>query len=73
MMRVFRVLLVGSNRDCVEVGPQPHRFVRRPPGKDPTSLVPLREAALLAFAQDSQLREYVPGASLTVLATHLSE
>lgn len=61
LMRVFRVLPVGSGADMEDLGLQAHGFVRLCPGKGPAGLVPLREAAALAFAQDSQLRDFAPG------------
>ena len=61
LMRVFRVLPVGSGADVEDLGLQAHGFARLRPGQAPAGLVPLREAAALAFAQDSQLRDFAPG------------
>ena len=60
-MRVFYVLPVGSGADVEDMGMQPHSFARLRPGQGPMGLVPLREAAALAFTQDSQLRDFAPG------------
>ena len=68
LMRVFRVLPVGSGADVEDLGLQAHGFARLRPGQGPAGLVPLREAAALAFAQDSQLRDFVPGGLWTCLS-----
>ncbi|KAK9824814.1 hypothetical protein WJX81_000970 [Elliptochloris bilobata] len=72
-MRVFQVLPVGSGRDVEELGLQAHSFVRHYPGQGPAGLVPLREAAALAIAQDSQLREYASALRLDTEAGSSSQ
>lgn len=62
MMRMYQALPVGSSRDVTESGLQPVDVVRYNRGEGPVRLVPLREAAALACAQDSQLRDYAAGA-----------
>ena len=69
LMRVFRVLPVGSGADVEDLGLQAHGFARLRPGQGPAGLVPLREAAALAFAQDSQLRDFAPGGLWTRFVT----
>ncbi len=61
MMRMFQVLPVGSGNDVREVGLQPVDLVPYGRGEGPMRLVPLREVAAAACAQDSQLHDLAAG------------
>jgi hypothetical protein len=61
MMRMFQVLPVGSGSDVREVGLQPVDLVPYGRGEGPMRLVPLREVAAAACAQDSQLHDLAAG------------
>jgi hypothetical protein len=62
MMRMFQVLPVGSSSDVREVASQPVDLVSYGRGEGPMRLVPLREVAAAACAQDSQLHDLAAGA-----------